>query len=182
MPLGGAQFFKLDLTKSSTYTTAYFYGCTVVIAVDGEGVTIGHFAQEQAKPGTNGQESCVAMTDQTVVKNKIISSLEDAALTTDYSADTRVWILTSSGATTIGYRLISQYFEDNDVLAGNIVPFAYTATSAFTNFESGPIGKAVVEVVAKSGGGATINVYIQSDTPSWSGNFDSRGRLVPTTK
>ncbi len=33
--LGGSKYFKIDLTKSATYTTAYFYGCTVVIVVDG---------------------------------------------------------------------------------------------------------------------------------------------------
>ena len=181
--LGATRYFELDLSRSATYTTAYFYGCTVVIAVDGQGLTIGHYAQEQGKPGTNGQTSCIAMTDQTLVKEKIIASLIDGTLMADYTADTRAWIITSSGTGTVGYNLIREYFEESDLLAGNIIPFAYTATSAFTNFESGPIGKAVVEVVPKSdGSGATINVYIQSDTPSWSGNYDASGRLVPTPK
>ena len=181
--LGATRYFELDLTRSDTYTTAYFYGCTVVIVVYGQGLTIGHYAQEQAKPGTNGQASCIAMTDRTLVENNIIERLVEETLMADYTADTRAWIITSSGTGTIGYNLIREYFEENDMLAGNIIPFAYTATSAFTNFESGPIGKAVVEVVPKKdGSGATINVYIQSDTPSWSGNYDASGRLVPTRK
>ncbi len=79
--------------------------------------------------------------------------------------------------------MIREYFEGNGVLAQNIIPFAYVATSAFTDFSKGPIGKAVVEVVPNSdGSGATINIYVQSDTPSWSGNYDSNGNLRSTAK
>ena len=35
VPLGESRDFTLDLTESATYTTAYFYGCTVIITVDG---------------------------------------------------------------------------------------------------------------------------------------------------
>lgn len=121
------------------------------------------------------------MTDQTVVENNIIEKLIESALDFDYKADTRAWIITSSGTGTVGYKAIYQYFEDSGLLAENIIPFAYTATSAFSDFSSGPIGKAIIEAVPKSGGnGATINVYIQSDTPSWSGDYNAQGNLVPT--
>ena len=183
MPLGGSQHFKLDPTKSAAYTTAYFYGCTVVIAVDGGDLIIGHFAQEAASTGTNGQQACLVMTDKTVVQNKIIDKLEDSGMWVDHTDDTRTWIITSSGTTTVGYSMIRQYFEDSGVLAQKVIPFEYAATSAFTDFDNGPIGKAVVEVVPGSAGsGVTINVYIQSDTPSWSGTYDSNGNLLGPAK
>ena len=171
--LGGAKAFTLDLTKSATYTTAEFYGCTVVITIDGKRIIIGHFAQEKG--------SCIVMTDRNIVQTAILDKLLDAGLETEPSADTNAWIITSSGTKTVGYGMIEEDFTSDGILAGNIHPFQYTATSAFTDFSSSPIGKAVVEVVP-NGSGATINLYIQSDTPSWSGNYDSSGVLIPTTK
>lgn len=171
--LGGAKAFPLDLTKSATYTTAEFYGCTVVITIDGKRVIIGHFAEEKG--------SCIAMTNRNIVENEISAKLLDAGLDDDHSADTNAWIITSSGTGTVGYSIIEEDFTNDDILAGNIHPFKYTATSAAADFSNSPRGKAVVEVVP-NGSGATINLYIQSDTPSWSGNFDASGRLIPTTK
>ena len=183
MPLGGSQHFKLDPTKGATYTTAYFYGCTVVIAVDGGDLIIGHFAQESAATGSNGQRACITMTDETVVENKIIDKLEESGMWVDHTQDTRTWIITSSGTTTVGYGMIRDYFTASGVLAENITPFAYAATSAFADFSTGTLGKAVVEVVPGSAGsGVTINVYIQSDTPSWTGTYDSSGNLKSTAK
>lgn len=173
MQLGGAQAFPLDLTKSATYTTAEFYGCTVVITIDGKRIIIGHFAQEKG--------SCIAMTDRNIVQKEILGKLLDAGLDDDPSADTNAWIITSSGTGTVGYGMIKEFFTDDGILAGNIHPFQYTATSAAADFTNSPKGKLVVEVVP-NGSGATINLYIQSDTPSWSGTYDSSGRLTSNTK
>ena len=171
--LGGAKAFTLDLTKSATYTTADFYGCTVVITIDGKRIIVGHFAQEKG--------SCVVMTDRNTVQTAILDKLLDAGLENEPSTDTNAWIITSSGTTTVGYSMIEEFLTDDGILAGNIHPFQYTATSAFADFSNSPRGKAVVEVVP-NGSGATINLYIQSDTPSWSGNYDSSGVLTPTSK
>lgn len=171
--LGGAKAFPLDLTKSATYTTAEFYGCTVVITIDGKRIIIGHFAQEKG--------DCITMTDRNIVQNEILEKLLNAGLDDDHSADTNAWIITSSGTGTVGYGMIKEFFTDDDILTGNIHPFQYTASSAMADFSNSPMGKAVVEVVP-NGSGATINLYIQSNTPSWSGNYDSSGRLIPTTK
>ena len=171
--LGGAEPFPLDLTKSATYTTAEFYGCTVVITIDGKRIIIGHFAQEMG--------TCIAMTNRNMVQNNILDVLLDAGIDDDHSADTNAWIITSSGTGTVGYGMIKEFFTDDDILAGNIHPIQYPATSAAADFSNSPRGKAVVEVVP-NGSGATINLYIQSDTPSWSGNYGSSGKLIPTTK
>ena len=118
------------------------------------------------------------MTDRKLVEKKILDPLENAHVMTDFTDDTRAWIVTSSGPGTVGYKRISQYFTDSGLPAKNVIPVSYIATTMFTNFDSGPVGKAVVEIVPQSGGGATINVYIQSDTPSWSGTYDAGGNLV----
>jgi len=183
VPLSNAQLFILDLTKNTLYTTAYFYGCTVVITVDGQGVMIGHFAQEQPKPETNGQQSCVAMTNSAVVESNIIPKLENAELMVDGTHNTHIWILTFSGTNTVGYGLIKGNLVDNEVPDPNIKPVLYTATSAFSNFETGTVGKAVVEVVPKTDrSGATINVYIESDTPMWTQDYDCNENPVINPK
>ena len=102
VPVGGAQAFILDLTKSTSYSTAYFYGCTVVITVDGNGIIIGHFAQQMAVPGTNGQQSCTAMKNAAVVEENIIKRLENVEVEFDFTDNTHAWILTSSGTSTTG--------------------------------------------------------------------------------
>lgn len=145
VPVGGARPFTLDLTKSTSYSTAYFYGCTVVFTVDGNGIIIGHFAQEMAKPGTNGQESCTAMKNAAVVQKNIIDKLEDVEAMLDFTDNTHAWILTSSGTSTTSYRLIKEHFVTNELPAENIRPYVYTATSAFSDFHEGLNGKAVLE-------------------------------------
>ena len=156
---------------------------TVVITVDGNGIIIGHFAQQMAKLGTNGQESCTAMKNAAVVQKNIIDKLEDVEAVLDFTDNTHAWILTSSGTSTTGYRLVKEHFVTNELPAENIRPYVYTATSAFSDFHEGPKGKAVVEVISRSdGSGATINVYIESDTPTWSQNYNCNGNPVTTTK
>ena len=120
------------------------------------------------------------MTDYETVQTEVINKLVDAGILDDYRADTNAWIITSSGTGTIGYSEIVDYFTAENLLAGNIHPFQYTATSAAADFTNSAKGKAVVEVVPNAtGGGATINLYIQSDTPSWSGNYDAAGNRIP---
>ena len=118
------------------------------------------------------------MEDDKAVKTFIIDKLQSVGDSADYRADTNAWIITSSGTGTTGYKQIVSYFEDENLLAGNIHPFQYSATSGVGGFANSAMGKAVVEVVPNTvGGGATINLYIQSDTPSWSGNYDVAGNL-----
>ena len=151
--------------------------------MDGQGVIIGHFAQEQSQPGTNGQQFCVAMTDSAVVKSNIIPKLVDAELMVDGTLNTHAWILTSSGTNTVGYSLIKGNLMDNEVPDANITPVPYIATSMFSNFDTDTIGKAVVEVVSKTDrSGATINVYIQSNTPTWTQDYDCNGNPVTNVK
>lgn len=183
VPLGTAMQFTLDLTKKTAYTTAYFYGCTVVIALDGHTLLIGHFAQEQARPGTNRQQMCIAMTNRDLVEENIIESLMKAQLMIDAAPDAHAWIITSSGSNTIGHKLTTDNLVEYGVPGGSIESVEYPATTTFEDFEETPMGKAIVEVLPKDdGSGTTINVYIQSDTPTWTQDFDCNGRPSRNTR
>ena len=45
--------FKLDYDTSATYTTVECYGCTAVVLMSGKTVIIGHFTEDQFKPGSS---------------------------------------------------------------------------------------------------------------------------------
>lgn len=55
--MGSCTPFTLNPAVAASYTTALFYGCTVVIVVDGTGVIIGHFAQQTGTPVTPQQSA-----------------------------------------------------------------------------------------------------------------------------
>ena len=93
----------------------------------------------------------------------ILDRVVNAHLMQDYTAKIRAWIITSSGTGRVGYNLIRELFESNDVLA-RIISFAYSAGSAFAGFESDPIDRAVVEIAPKSHeSGAMIDFYPEPD-------------------
>ena len=103
------------------------------------------------------------------MQNMILDRVVNAHLMQNYTAKIRAWIITSSGTGTVGYNLIRELFESNDVLA-RIISFAYSAGSAFAGFESGPIDRAVVEIAPKSheGGG-----YVRGIMKLYMGSFNT---------
>jgi len=46
MAVGNVKHYLLDPTEAASYTATEIYGCTVLVVVDGRGVTIGHFPEE----------------------------------------------------------------------------------------------------------------------------------------
>ena len=178
VPMGSCTGFTLNPTVAASYTTALFYGCTVVIIVDGKGVIIGHFAQETGTPGAS-TVSCTSMTNTQVVNTQIIPKLEDAELLYDGNENTQAYIITPASTTTVGYQLISQNLQDHGVETANIHNVHYPSGSAFQNFD-GPVGKAVVTWTPNANGGATLDVYIQDNSPIFEQAYDSNGNPVGT--
>ena len=176
--MGSCTPFNLNPTVAASFTTALFYGCTVVIIVDGKGVIVGHFAQETGTPG-NPSVSCASMTNSQVVNSQIIPKLVDAELQFDGDENTQAYIITPASTTTIGYQLISSNLEDHGVESANIHNVYYPSGSAFQNFD-GPVGKAVVTWTPNTGGGATLDVYIQDNSPIFEQAYDSNGNPVGT--
>ena len=126
---------------------------------------------------------CIAMTNQEVVEKNIIQPLTDAQMMVDATPNAHAWIITSSSQNTIGHKLIHENLVEYGVPDGSIESVLYPATSTFENFRNKPIGKAVVQVLPKGdGSGTTINVYIQSDTPTWTRDFDCNGNPFKRTK
>ena len=178
VPLSGVKEFDFP-TDAGPFTTAEFYGCTVVITVDGKGVIIGHFAQESADPtDPTRQRACVAMNTKAVVDTQIIPKLENAWMKTDGNKNTQAWIITSASQHSYGYKAIVSTLEANDIETQNIHKYQYTGGSGVGSF-SGPHGKAVVTWTPKpAGNGATLAVYIQDNSPIFTQDYGSDGNPV----
>ena len=178
VPMGSCTDFTLNPTVAASFTTVLFYGCTVVIVVDGKGVIIGHFAQETGDPN-NPTAMCASMTDSTVVNTQIIPKLVNAELMSDADENTQAYIITPASTTSVGYQLISSNLQSHGVETANIHRVYYPAGNAFQSFD-GPVGKAVVTWVPNAGGGATLDVYIQDNSPIFEQAYDSNGNPVGT--
>ena len=174
--VGGTRPWELDPTKAAGFTTAQFYGCTVLIIVNGHNVIIGHYAEVAG--------DCWTMTDQNAVEKNIIAKFNAEALFGDYTPDTRAWIIESQRSTqTIGYKLILKNLESQPIEADNIKDVPYFGSSGVGEFP-GPQGKAIVTWTPRTdgSGGATLNVYIQSDNPTFTQDYDCHGNPTPASK
>ncbi|KAL8910678.1 MAG: hypothetical protein Q9171_004054 [Xanthocarpia ochracea] len=159
--------------KAAVYAPSEFYGCSLVVIVNGHGVVIGHFAQE--KPG-----NVKCMEDDASVK-LMISKLEDAEslVDVDDQAGTRAWIVYSDDTTTSspGYKAIFENLNDADRM--NIPKDNITSTPYRRGNGGGNSDKLVVQWKPKDdNSGATLIVYIRSDTAAFTGTYDCNGNPV----
>ncbi|KAL8928835.1 MAG: hypothetical protein Q9208_001613 [Pyrenodesmia sp. 3 TL-2023] len=173
---GTAKSWELYPDKGDTaavYAPSEFYGCTLVVIVNGHGVVIGHFAEE--KPG-----NVKCMQDDATVKS-IISKLEDAEslVDVDNQAGTRAWIIYSDDTTTSspGYVAIFENLNGADrmnITKDNITPITYRRGNG-----GGTSDKLVVQWKPNDdNSGATLTVYIRSDTAAFTGTYDCNGNPV----
>ena len=173
---GNANAWELYPNKGKTaavYAPSEFYGCTLVVVVNGHGILIGHFAQE--KPG-----NVVCMQDDASVK-KMISKLEDAYALVDIDnvPNTQAWIIYSDDISqnSQGYKAIYSDLNDAERLnipSGNITPVPYRRGGGGGNAD-----KLVVQWQPNDdNSGATLNVYIRSDTAAFTGTYDCNGNPV----
>ena len=175
---GTAQSWELypDQGKqAAVYAPTEFYGCTLVVIVNGHGVIIGHFAQE--KPG-----NVVCMEDQASVE-KMIDSLETAEVEVDVDnvPGTRAWIIYSDNIskTSPGYTAIM------DNLTGLMnIPAANIGSIRYRRGGGGGINDKLVVQWSPNldGTGAALNVYILSDTATFTGNYDCNGDTASGSK
>jgi hypothetical protein len=159
--------------KAAVYAPSEFYGCTLVVIVNGHGVVIGHFAQE--KPG-----NVVCMEDDASVKS-MITKLEDAEALVDVDnrAGTSAWIVYSDDTTTSspGYKAIFKNLNDADRM--NISKYNISSIPYRRGTGGGNTDKLVVQWKPKDdNSGATLNVYIRSDTAAYTGTYDCNGNPV----
>ncbi|KAI9879846.1 MAG: Oxidoreductase [Pleopsidium flavum] len=155
VPVGGTRWWNLDPKKHAAFSTAEFYGCTVVITVDGKGVIIGHYGEE-----TGGSHSCLSAGLDFI----------------DLDDHTAAYIINAASPDSVGYKAIVAHLKDYGMKDSRIHNYRYTASSGVGTFPGHPKGKAVVEWSPKEGGdGATLNVYIEKNTPKYTQNFDAQG-------
>ena len=177
---GSCTPFTLDPKVAASYTTALFYGCTVVIIVDGKGVIMGHFAQETGTPG-DPSISCASMTNTDVVDAQINPKLVNAELLVDGDQSTQAYIITPASKSSVGYRLISDNLHDHGVGPENIHYVYYPSGSAFQNFD-GPVGKAVVIWVLNKGGGVLRSLTLDRDAEGQRTYDDIANEPAETTR
>ena len=160
--------------KSAVFAPTEFYGCTLVVIVNGHGVIIGHFAQESAGAG-----GCTTMTDEKAVKTKLIPVLETAEANVDVDghADTRAWIVLSDdvGEDAPGYKAIMENLKDQmGVQTKNIKKIAYRRGGGGGNSDK----LAVQWKVKTDGSGATLTVYIRSNEHKFHQDYDCEGNPI----
>jgi hypothetical protein len=170
--VGNTVFFKLATNKGASYTTSPFYGCTVVIIASGKGLIIGHYAEVQGKS--------VVLDNEAMVEENIILKLNKGGLD-DYGHyigdQAKVIIIHShpqgSGSTGIGQ--IKEFLLDDNIKGNMIQQKVYIASSGDGEMNDVGKGKAVVVWASKEGGGAQMNIYVESDTPMYTQDFDAEG-------
>jgi hypothetical protein len=121
------------------------------------------------------------MDDASIVQTDIIGRLEVAELMSDGGPNTHAWIIHSARTTSIGYQQIMSNLEGHGVLEGNIHNVPTSSLSGSDEFP-GPQGKAVVDWAPNDQGGATMNVYIQNNAPTFTQEYDSDRNSVNNCK
>ena len=171
---GNAIPFELLPNKgkdAAVYAPTEFYGCTLVVVVNGNGIIIGHFAQE--KPG-----NIKCMEDNTSIQS-MINKLEDAEseIDVDDVYGTRAWIIYSDDVsqTSAGYQAIYKNLNGEDRL--NIPKDSIKDITYRRGGGGGNSDKLVVQWQPANDGGGTLHVYIRSDAAAFVGTYDKTGKL-----
>lgn len=116
------------------------------------------------------------MDDKAAVKRRILDELDGELPLFDFDDSTVAYIITSASKDSVGYKAIVEHLKAYDMKDPNIHRHGYRATSGVGGFEGEPKGKAVVEWVPKAAGaGATLNLYIEKNTPEYTQTFDAQG-------
>jgi len=158
------------------YAPSEFYGCTLVVIVNGHGVVMGHFAEEKPNKVVCLQDQ--ASVDQ--IKDKLETA--EAMVDVDNVKDTQAWIIYSDDIPTssLGYKAIHKNLADKDMMnipTANIHNVSYRRGGGGGNSD-----KLVVQWSPKSDGSeATLHVYIRSDTPAFTGHYDCNGKAASGT-
>ena len=170
---GEATSWANDVNAAAVYAPTEFYGCTLVGIVNRNGVLIGHFARERP-------DNIVCMDDDESVK-AMIDNLNGAEFLVDFDnqPDTHAWIIYSDDIpqSSQGYRAIYSHLHDDEQLnipSSNITLLTYRRSGG-----SGNSDKLVVQWTPNSDNtGATLNVYIRSDNPAFTGTYDCKSTPV----
>ncbi|KAL9129283.1 MAG: hypothetical protein Q9217_002230 [Psora testacea] len=168
--VGATKYWNLKTKDSARYTTSEFYGCTVVVVVNGLNVVIGHYGEVAG---------CVVMEDNSAVQNRIIRPLEENLAFCDFDDNAHAWIIHTSSQNSVGYKAIQKSLRKFGVEAANIKDRLYPSSSGVGGFPGLSKGKVVVDWESKEQGNkATMKVYIEGDTPKFTQDYDCNGDPV----
>lgn len=128
-----------------------------------------HYAQFKGNTG-----GCV-LDSATQAKTAIVEPLSDALAEDDFEEEAPVAIIARDQtvlSSAPGLREVKNAITGDGIQSIQEVP--YQTGKAGMNDDS-PTGKAVVQWIPKSNGGATMHIYVSSLTPKWSGEFGTDG-------
>ncbi|KAL6716911.1 hypothetical protein ACLMJK_004823 [Lecanora helva] len=174
VPVGGGKLFKYT-DKQQSYSTVEFYGCTVVIVVDGKQTYIGHFNQQSG-------DCADVLTKSAVTKSSILNKIDNVMDTDEFQNTAKAWIIASTpnAKNAPGYKDLVQHLGTYEVKESNVHLVQYPASSGIGEHPGIAKGKAVVARTKKSDGKSTVKVYIEHDHPTRTLNYNAKGN--PTKK
>ena len=115
------------------------------------------------------------MSDKAKVEQFVITQLQELIDSYgDKLGDNAKVILITVAPKSVGIARIKEFLEEEGISGSNIEEHVYIPGSAFGDF-LGPQGKALVEWISKAGGGAQMKIYVESDTPMHTQDFDAEG-------
>ena len=165
--VGGAKLFPYG--QQDKFTTAEFYGCTVVIIVDGHNTFIGHFNQQSG--------NCAdVLISSSVTKSTILDKIDQELAGHDFQNTAKAWIIASTpnAQNAPGYKDLITHLATYEVDESNIIFKPYVALSAMGGFPGKAKGKAVVTRDENPGRTSTVKLYIQANDPTWTQNYNSQ--------
>ncbi|KAK2755472.1 hypothetical protein FQN54_006409 [Arachnomyces sp. PD_36] len=164
--VGGHNAWEFKPTQPARYTTSPFYGCTIVVVLDGCGAVIYHIAEVTGR--------CITMEDGSVFKQQISGYLEDELSMLDFTDQAEAFIVHTSSSNSPGYVEIERLLIGHGVYPQKINEKKYTAGLSTV----GHRGKAVIDWSIKDGerGGARLEFYLQSNNPIYVRDYDAEGK------
>jgi hypothetical protein len=168
---GNTKLFDIDNTKEAAFGATECIGCSVVVALNGKQLVMGHYAEEAGVPPT------VTIEQKALTQKRIIDKMEEATDQLD-EVNGHAWLIHSSRQRTpAGAVLWKQYMQDSTCIPENRVHIMqYSPIRVIEGgLEELPNGKIVVTVTPQANGEAIVALYNNSDTAIWSQRYDSCG-------
>jgi hypothetical protein len=164
-------------TGVTEYTTAEFYGCTIIILMGEMDVGIGHF--REFMPG--GDPNRCVLEQASVTRSKLIPDLNKMLVMKDYSCeDARALVISSIDQTSPGARLIREELDNMDIKEARYIKYRGGGGSVDQGPLPGPNGKVVVRT-RKTANDVTVEIFLMEDVITARITWNKDGRVTGET-
>lgn len=145
-----------------------FYGCILVVVVNGKGVIIGNFAQEDSVGTPKCSDDVEALNSREKKFTDVFQDKTDFTL----NADNRAFIVYSDDVPETSPSYTRMYENLNGYLK---IPDEHIKPIKYQRGLVGGNNDKLAVYWQPNGDGATLKVYIRSDTATFTGNYDCKG-------